>query len=301
MLFGRKGVIMGLDHYTVNIVCAVIETVLVLFLVVLFVKYHSKFDEYIAAIDKKTYFLTTLFFLGYGMNEMLRIDTKTGKAKKKIKDIAQIQGEYAEFYYYTKIAAQFTYCLVFLPIAFFLGAVTGDLMMAGLGITASFILPVYFEMDIASQLFKRQEELMQDFPHVLSQMSLLLNAGMPLREVMRRLSVRKDTLFYQELRTMVTMIDNGDSEYDAMRQFADRCGVPEIRKFSLMVMQNISRGSEGMADSLKEMSDEIWNDRKNHVRQLGEKVSARLLIPIMMIFGGILIMVIVPSLSSFQF
>ncbi len=292
---------MGIENYTVNIACAVIETIFVIFWLFLFIKYHSRYDDYIEAVDKKTYLMTSLFFIGYGMNELMHIDVNKAKAKKKIREMAQLYNEYAEFYYYTKIAAQFTYCLTFLPIAFFVGAITGDGMMVLVGIIASFILPVYFEFDISSQLEKRHEELMQDFPHILSQMSLLLNAGMPLREVLRKLSVRKETLFYQEMGIMVKMIDNGDSEYDAMRQFADRCGVPEIRKFSLMVMQNITRGSEGMAASLKEMSDEIWNERKNHVRQLGEKVSARLLIPIMMIFGGILVMVIVPSLSSFNF
>ncbi len=292
---------MGLTAYKINIICAVVETILVIWWILLFLKYHSKYNQYIEAVDKKMYLMTSLFFIGYGMNDIIHINTKSGKAKKRIREIAQVYGEFAEFYYYTKIAAQFTYSFTFLPIAFFIGAITGDGTMVLVGIIASLILPIYFEMDLSSQLNKRHEELMQDFPHVLSQMSLLLNAGMTLREVMRRLSARKDTLFYQEMKIMVTMIDNGDSEYDAMRQFADRCGVAEIRKFSLMVMQNISKGSEGMAASLAEMSSEIWNDRKNHVKQLGEKVSARLLIPIMMIFGGILIMVIVPSLSSFNF
>jgi len=292
---------MGIGAYTVHIACAAIETVLAVWWIFLFLKYRSAYHDFIAGVDKKQYFMTSLFFIGYGMMKVLRINIDSSKAKKKIKEIAEIYGEYARFQYYTKIAAQFTYIFTFLPIVFFIGAITGDFMIVGVGVLASLILPVYFEMDLLSQIDKRHNELMVDFPHVISQMALLMNAGMPLREVIRRLASRKDTLFYNELKIMINMIDQGESEYDAMRQFADRCGVPEIRKFSLMVMQNIIRGSENMANALTEMSNEIWNDRKNHIRQLGEKVSTRLLLPIMMIFGGILVMVIVPALSSFNF
>ena len=47
-----------------------------------------------------------------------------------------------------------------------------------------------------------------------------------------------------------------------------------------------------------DLSSEVWRMRVNSVREEGEKASAKLLIPIFMIFGGILIMVAVPMLRG---
>lgn len=73
---------MGIGAYTSHIICAAIETILAAWWIFLFLKYHSAYNEYIAGVDKKQYFMTSLFFIGYGMLEMLHINMESSKAKK---------------------------------------------------------------------------------------------------------------------------------------------------------------------------------------------------------------------------
>ena len=49
---------------------------------------------------------------------------------------------------------------------------------------------------------------------------------------------------------------------------------------------------------LKDMSEEMWMEKKNLVKQKGEKANAKLLIPTTIIFIGILLMIMAPVLTG---
>ena len=49
---------------------------------------------------------------------------------------------------------------------------------------------------------------------------------------------------------------------------------------------------------LQNQSSEVWNERKQSIKRQGEKASSKLLIPMLLMFAGILIMVIVPIFSN---
>jgi tight adherence protein C len=46
------------------------------------------------------------------------------------------------------------------------------------------------------------------------------------------------------------------------------------------------------------MSDESWNEQKHAVRRKGEMASTKMLFPIMLIFLGILIMIMLPITTN---
>ena len=93
-------------------------------------------------------------------------------------------------------------------------------------------------------------------------------------------------------------IDNGIMEADAYRNFADRCSVKEVRKFTSLILQNLQKGNEELALFLGDMSTEMWEMKKNEVKQKGEKANSRLLLPVFLIFIGILILILVPVMSG---
>ena len=49
---------------------------------------------------------------------------------------------------------------------------------------------------------------------------------------------------------------------------------------------------------LQQQSSEIWEIRKQNVRREGEKAAGKLMIPIFIMFGGIMLMVIVPIFTN---
>ncbi len=92
---------------------------------------------------------------------------------------------------------------------------------------------------------------------------------------------------------------NGDLyTREQIRNFAERCGIKEARKFATLIIQNLTKGNEELAMFLGDLSDEMWEIKKNEVKQKGEKANSKLLLPVFIIFIGILILVLVPAMSS---
>ncbi len=282
-----------------QIIPMIIATPMVLFWVFLYLKYSRSFDEYINALPEEGYPLKSLYFIGMGFMSLIKYDMNTPKARKRIKEIAEIKGEkYAGFFYYGIKAATFTFYLTFLPIAILFGVISEEPVMILVGVCLVILLVRYLEKDINDKLESRREELLLDLPQVLSKMSLLINSGMTLREAWDKVAMTGERCLYMEMRETSSEVENGVPLLDAFRNFADRCSLKQIRKVTSTLIQNMQKGNSELSYFLGEMSSEMWEEKKNLVRQKGEKASTNLLLPIGLIFVGIMLLVIVPVLSS---
>ncbi|MDR2665401.1 MAG: pilus assembly protein TadC, partial [Oscillospiraceae bacterium] len=70
------------------------------------------------------------------------------------------------------------------------------------------------------------------------------------------------------------------------------------RKFASTLIQGHIKGNSELAYMLKEQSREVWSDRRHNVRRQGEKAAGKLLVPITVMFIGILIMIVVPIFAG---
>ena len=107
-----------------------------------------------------------------------------------------------------------------------------------------------------------------------------------------------DRPLYQEMRKVGEDIRNGVSEAQAYYLFGIRTVVPEIRKFTSSVIQGLEKGNKELAYLLADMSSEMWETRKQAVARQGELASGKLMIPMLIMFAGILVMVLVPVFSN---
>ena len=142
--------------------------------------------------------------------------------------------------------------------------------------------------------------MMVEYPHVLSHMALLINAGMTLRETVEVIAYKGNGPLTREFQAMVRDIGNGMSDEEALKALADRCEIAEVRKLTSTILQNLQKGGNELAKNLIAMSSEVWKARISNAREVAEKASTKLLFPIMIIFGGILLMVLVPMLMGMQ-
>ena len=137
-----------------------------------------------------------------------------------------------------------------------------------------------------------------DLPQVLSKLTLLVNSGMVLRDAWKKVSITGERTLYLEMQNTNLEMENGVMEIDAYRNFAERCNVKEVRKFTSLIIQNLNKGNEELAYFMKDLSDEMWEVKKNEVKQKGEKANSQLLLPMMMIFIGILLIIMVPIMQQ---
>ena len=285
----------------INIIFSVIGTILGGLCLFIFITDKGMYDPIIGGIDASQYFIKDIFVVGFKLMRWLGIDVSSDTIQKKIRKLSELFGpKEAKKIAIYDLAAQISYFAVFSPIALLLAVIMDEPLVLLMGIALIAVLAVYIEYDQTDKVNKRHEVIQREFPHMVSQMALLVNAGMPLREVITTSAQKGEGILYQELRVLADDMANGIPDYEALDRFSTRCGVDSVRKFSSLVEQNVRKGSSELASSLMELSSEIWRNRVSAVKEEGEKASTKLMIPIMIIFIGIMVMVIVPIFSGAQ-
>lgn len=274
-------------------------TIFVLLWILLAAKYEKKFLSITQTLEKSEYPLYELFYIGFELLETVHFNTKSDYARKKVKEMSEVYGRrYAEYYYYVQVGGQVTYAATMVPVVFVFAVLGNSPMALAFGIVLAFLCIWYLSEMFKDKLTARREELLADFPQVLSKLTILVNSGMMLRNAWNRVANDGKGVLYLEMAAATAEMQNGISEPDAYRNFAERCGLKEMRKFSSLVTQSLAKGSGDLSYFLKDMSDEMWEMKKNMVKQKSEQANSKLLAPIVMIFLGILVMIMAPILGG---
>lgn len=274
-------------------------TLLGLLWLFLAMRYEEKFQEITSTIDGKEYQMSEILYIGFQVMELLRYDFKSDRARRKIKLMAEVYGkQYAEYHYYVLVGAQITYTLTATAFILPLALLLNEPVWVFVGILLAGLFAWYVHENFRGKLASRRERLLFDFPKVLSKLTLLVNSGMLLREAWKLTAQQGNSILFQEMQKTSLQMDNGMYETAAYHDFGERCGVKEIRKFASMVIQGIEKGGADLTLFLREMSEEMWAEKKNLVKQRGERANAKLLIPTVLIFIGILTMIMAPVLTG---
>ena len=281
------------------VVLAAIGTLLTLFWMYLYIKGHNKYDAYINALDGKEYYLKELYFIGYELINFFKVEFRDQYSRTREKKMSEVKGKkFAQFYIIANLSGELTFLLTFSAIGFLLSVIVKIPLYAFLGVVLGILMVLYIENILSTKVSKRHEDMIIEFPHILSQMALLINAGMALREAVEVIAYRRGGVLTREFQIMLKDISNGLSDAEALKALADRCEIAEIRKLTATILQNLQKGGNELAKSLLMMSNEVWKARITGARETAEKASSKLILPIMMIFGGILMMVIVPMFMN---
>lgn len=281
---------------TGRIVMLILATVLVLAWIMLAAKYEKVYAGMVRSIDPKEYKYPELFCVGFALMKFLKIDSKSKRARKRIKEIAEVQGKrYAEYYFYVINAAKWTYGFTVLVLLVILGALANSSMSILMGLILSALLMWYVEEALNDKLEARRDELLADMPQMLSKLTLLVNSGMVVREAWKKVAYGGERELYKEMQMTVQEMQNGISELEAYRNFAERCSIKQIRRFASTMIQNMQKGNAEISYFLREMSDEMWEEKKHLVKRKGEAANSKLVLPTTMIFMGILIMIMLPA------
>ncbi|GFI16432.1 hypothetical protein IMSAGC009_01597 [Lachnospiraceae bacterium] len=284
---------------TFQLAMLVPTTVVVLLWVILAAKYEEKFSEMTSSINPDDYYLSGLFYIGFQIMEIIHFDVKSDTSRKKVKLMSEVYGKkYAEYYYYVSVGGKITYVITVLPIIFLLALLANNPVALLFGVVFAIIFVWYMNESFNDKLTARREEILAEFPQVLSKMTLLVNSGMLLRDAWNLIAKQSDTVLFQEMRLTAVQLENGMQEAAAYREFAERCGIKEVRKFASMVIQGLEKGAAELTMFLKDMADELWLEKRNLVKQKGEKANAKLLMPTVIIFIGILFMIMAPIISG---
>ncbi|MCR5477243.1 MAG: type II secretion system F family protein [Lachnospiraceae bacterium] len=258
-------------------------------------KYNSMFDP----LNEKDFPLKEIYGLGYAVLETFHYGYKSNSDRKLRQQLDILYGsKYSEYYLRVVHAQEISISMTVLVLAFALYGLSSEILAFGVGVMFAALAYYYFGTLTQTKILKRSEELLHDFSEVVSKLALLTNAGMILREAWQEVAFEGEGVLYDEMRIAVGEMNNGVADVDAIYNFGTRCIIPEIKKFTSTIIQGVTKGNSELTAMMQEQSSEVWQMKKQLVRREGEKAASKLMIPIMIMFAGILIMIIVPIFTN---
>lgn len=243
-----------------------------------------------------------LYALGYALLEKVHFNYENRYARKLYKEIDVVLGKkYADFYLRVNLSGKVSLSLLLIPMVLILYALLQSPAIIIIYGLAEFVVIYYFDMKVSDEMKKRQFEIDRDLPSIISKLTLLVNAGMILKEAWSEVSHTGTSTLYVEMQQAVIQMQNGISEEDAYKEFSERCMSQKVKKFVGTLAQNIKKGNKDLVSYLKGQSEIAWTEKKEFIKQQGEIASSKLLIPIGIMFIGIIVMIVVPIFANFSF
>jgi len=168
---------------------------------------------------------------------------------------------------------------------------------------------VYREHESEKQIIRRRkEELLRDYPGMISKFTMLLSTGATVRsaweKIVQNYERQKQVLgthaVYEEMSLALREMQGGVSEAESYERFGKRCGVTTYVKFGTLLSQNLRKGSKGILDILRMEAIQSFENRKSTAKRLGEEAGTKLLMPMLGMLAVVFIMVMVPAFLSMQ-
>lgn len=259
----------------------------------------NKHNQIFEVLTEKNYPLKEIYGFGYAVLEMFKYGYKSKSDRKLRQELDVLYGEkYSEYYLRVIHSQQITIASTVFVLAFAFYGLTQEILAFIIGLVFAGLAYYYFGTVTRKKIMKRSDELLHDFSEVVSKLALLTNAGMILREAWQEVAFAGNSTLYIEMQTAVNEMNNGVSEIDAIFNFGTRCIIPEIKKFTSTIIQGLTKGNSELTSMLQDQSKEVWQLKKQLVRREGEKAASKLLIPICIMFVGILIMILIPIFTN---
>lgn len=281
-----------------KIIMFLIGVITAAFYIIMYLVGNKKYQRVAAAVRDDVFPIKDIFVVGLLTLDIFKIKPEIKSSKTRRKYTELFGKQYVEFYSMITVASIISYVAMFIPIAFFFGAMADMVEMILIILIISVLLPVYVLISIDDKIKNQRSEILMDYPNVLSKIALLINAGMMLREAWADVAKSGNTKLYIEMRNVITLINNGTPETQAYEELAEICRVNEIKKFVSIVCQNIQKGSSELVYIMKELSVEAWNTKKTVAKMKGDSAQTKLMIPLLISFVGILAMIMVPIVAN---
>lgn len=177
-----------------------------------------------------------------------------------------------------------------------------------LGILAAALLASRKQSAERDRKKKRDRELEMDFADMLSKFVVLMGAGLTVRNVWERIvkdyeeakekGRLKERAVYEEMVWSCYQMKSGKPESEVYHEFGQRCRLPPYLKFCSLLDQNRRTGTKNLRQILQMEMAGAFEERKNLARRLGEEAGTKLLLPLFLMLGIVMVIVMVPAMMS---
>jgi tight adherence protein C len=197
----------------------------------------------------------------------------------------------------------------FLAIRFILGLVLGALaiwaflgspsfttsdkaMMIGGAALGGFYLP---HIMLTTRVTRRQKEIRKAMPDALDLLTICVEAGLGFDAALSKVAEKWETELSLAFARVIREVQLGKVRREALKDMADRLGIPEMTSFVAAIIQSEQLGVS-MAKVLRIQSDQMRVKRRQRAEEEAHKAPIKMIIPMaLLIFPTIIIIILTPA------
>jgi hypothetical protein len=144
----------------------------------------------------------------------------------------------------------------------------------------------------------------------VGQLTLLLGAGMTIRQAWNKISARYtdkrqskrmiENPAYEAILVMNRQLKEGENERAAYQHFAETTKTMSYYRLVRLLIGNLEKGAGGLCEVLEMENRQAYEMRVLRAKKLGEEASTKMLLPLMLMMLVVMAIVMIPAMLSFS-
>ena len=145
---------------------------------------------------------------------------------------------------------------------------------------------------------EKQTAVKKQLPNAITMLALLTTSLYEPQQAWNSVAESSEGEFYREMKRTAQQLSVHTEPDKAYLELAERCKLDEVRKLVNIMLQGKEKTSKEMAELLRQMAHEAWEERKNIAMRNAEKANSLMLVPVMIMFMAVMIVIVAPMLIS---
>ena len=167
-----------------------------------------------------------------------------------------------------------------------------NFMYIGGAAFAGFFLP---HLMLTRRITSRQKEIRKAMPDALDLLTICVEAGLGFDAAMSKVSEKWENELSLAFARVIREVQLGKVRREALKDMADRLGIPEMTSFVAAIIQSELLGVS-MAKVLRIQSDQMRVKRRQRAEEEAHKAPVKMIIPMaLLIFPSIMIIILTPA------
>ena len=166
------------------------------------------------------------------------------------------------------------------------------ILVVGIFTVLGFFFP---QLWLGSRISRRQGEVRKALPDALDLLTICVEAGLGFEAAMSKVADKWENELSIMFGRCIREIQLGKTQREALRDMADRIGLPELTSFVAAVIQSQLLGVS-MAKVLRIQSDQMRVKRRQFAEELAHQAPVKMIIPMALLtFPSIMIILMAPA------
>lgn len=148
-------------------------------------------------------------------------------------------------------------------------------------------------------LAKKQQLMEKEYPTIISKLTLYLGAGMNIKNAWQKIAKSAEgknaNPVYGEMLFTCREMEGGIAETEAYARFGKRIRQQCYVRFTTLLVQNLKKGNETLLLLLRQEALAAMEEHSSLIKREGEESTTKLLLPMVMLMGMVMVLIMVPA------